>query len=31
MFSDKAKKAICFILAALMILSVGSVVLTVIF
>jgi hypothetical protein len=30
MFSDKMKKAICFILAGLMILSVGGVVLSVI-
>lgn len=31
MFSDKSKKVICFILAGLMLLSVGSVVLSVIF
>ncbi len=31
MFSDKAKRAICIVLAALMLLSVGSVVLSVIF
>lgn len=31
MFSDKMKKTICFVLAALMIVSVGAVALTVLF